>query len=158
MIGRLRRWIVPLLLLGTMAYALAEEVTLTTYYPSPRGVYNELRTAGDVAIGTLGPPGARLAIVGGGATSATAALQIRDVNGTALLTVENGGNVGIGTTSLGQKLHVAGSVGWSGNLLEGVVPWARLPNLPFNCPPGQTIKSIGAGGPTAANCSPPVYQ
>jgi len=53
MIGRLRSWLVPLLLLGTMAYALAEELTLTTYYPSPRGVYQELRTTGNVQVGTL---------------------------------------------------------------------------------------------------------
>ena len=31
------------LLLGSSIYALAEEITLTTYYPSPRGVYQELR-------------------------------------------------------------------------------------------------------------------
>ena len=81
----LNGWLVMGLLLGTMAYCLAEEIILTTYYPSPRGVYNELRTAGDVAIGTLDPPGARLEIVGEDTTSATSALQIRNVDGTALL-------------------------------------------------------------------------
>ncbi len=114
MTGRLQSWMVALLLLGTMAVALAEELTLTTYYPSPRGMYDELRTAGNVAIGTLNPPtpGARLEIVGGGATSATSALQIRNADGTALLGVENGGNVGIGTMNPAStsKLDVIGTI------------------------------------------------
>jgi len=32
-----------MLLVATISYSIAEEVTLTTYYPSPRGVYNELQ-------------------------------------------------------------------------------------------------------------------
>jgi|GEM_PF-5979490 len=35
-------WLVVVLLLGTVAYVLAEDLTLSTYYPSPRGVYKEL--------------------------------------------------------------------------------------------------------------------
>ena len=45
------RWLVVALLFVTAAYAVAEEVTLTTYYPSPRGVYEQLRAiseSGDV--------------------------------------------------------------------------------------------------------------
>ncbi len=34
---------VLIILLGTMMYAIAEELTITTYYPSPRGVYRALR-------------------------------------------------------------------------------------------------------------------
>ncbi len=156
MTGRLQSWMVPLLLLGTMAYALAEELTLTTYYPSPRGVYNELRTQGDVAIGKLDAPNARLEIRGRTLGTSENALAVGNLNGEARLVVQDDGNVGIGTTSPGQKLHVAGPVGWVGDLLEGHVPWARLPVslLPFNCPAGETIKSISAPGPT---CGPPVY-
>ncbi|MBI2885019.1 MAG: hypothetical protein HYY15_02475 [Candidatus Omnitrophica bacterium] len=36
-------WIAGAAVLGALAYALAEDVTLTTYYPSPRGVYKEVR-------------------------------------------------------------------------------------------------------------------
>ena len=43
MSARLKSWLGCGLLLGTAIYALAEEITLTTYYPSPRGVYQELR-------------------------------------------------------------------------------------------------------------------
>ena len=59
----LRGWMVPLILLGVVAYALAEDLTLTTYYPSPRGVYKELRVAQRLALGTGVPP-ARLTVTG----------------------------------------------------------------------------------------------
>ena len=49
------RWLVVVLLFVTAAYAIAEEVTLTTYYPSPRGVYEDLRATGTVGIGTMTP-------------------------------------------------------------------------------------------------------
>ena len=61
------RWLVIILLLGTCAYAIAEDITLTTYYPSPRGVYDQLQSMGDtllaqsggnVGIGTTSPNGA----------------------------------------------------------------------------------------------------
>ena len=42
MAGFFKQWLTLGLLLGTLGYALAEDVTLTTYYPSPRGVYREL--------------------------------------------------------------------------------------------------------------------
>ncbi|MBI3021180.1 MAG: hypothetical protein HYY59_04180 [Candidatus Omnitrophica bacterium] len=70
-----RNWFVVALLLGTTAYAIAEEIALTTYYPSPRGVYQELRTtgntylatqSGNVGIGTTSPsPSEKLDVVGG---------------------------------------------------------------------------------------------
>jgi len=60
----LKNGLVIALLLGTAFYALAEDITLTTYYPSPRGVYQELTTTsntylatqgGNVGIGTASP-------------------------------------------------------------------------------------------------------
>ena len=60
----LTRWVVVTMVCGLAAYAVAEEITLTTYYPSPRGVYEELRTtkntflaieSGNVGIGTTAP-------------------------------------------------------------------------------------------------------
>jgi|GEM_PF-6274076 len=35
-------WLVVVVLLGTAAYALAEDLTLSTYYPSPRGRYKQI--------------------------------------------------------------------------------------------------------------------
>ncbi len=94
--SRLRGWLVVGVLLATAAYVLAEEISLTTYYPSPKGAYQTLSSTstshfatyeGGVGIGTADP-------------------------GTAKLAVMNG-NVGIGTTSPAQfnggpaKLHIA---------------------------------------------------
>ncbi|MBI4598552.1 MAG: hypothetical protein HY737_09160 [Candidatus Omnitrophica bacterium] len=57
----MKAWLLVGLLLATAGYVIAEEITLTTYYPSPRGVYQELRSTsssyfatggGSVGIGT----------------------------------------------------------------------------------------------------------
>ena len=102
-------------------------LTITTYYPSPFGVYNELRAKrmaigdtyydpsttsindpadliveGDVGVGTTNP-GSKLGVNGGisaGTYSGTAAPS----NGMIV-----SGNVGIGTTSPGSKLDVTGT-------------------------------------------------
>jgi len=67
-----------------------EQLTITTYYPSPYGSYNELSTAsntylatsgGSVGIGTSNPGTAKLAVIGG--------------------------NVGIGTTTPQVPLHIS---------------------------------------------------
>lgn len=44
------RWLLVLLFFVTGAYAVAENITLTTYYPSPRGVYQQLRATTEVDI------------------------------------------------------------------------------------------------------------
>ena len=49
-----RTWMVGGLLLSTMAYAMAEDITLTTYYPSPRGVYEQIVTTGQTTLATNG--------------------------------------------------------------------------------------------------------
>jgi len=60
--------------LGHDAYALAEELSLTTYYPSPKGAYQTLSSTstshfatyeGGVGIGTADPGTAKLAVMGG---------------------------------------------------------------------------------------------
>ena len=55
MLRRLKPWLTLAVLLGTMAYAIAEDITLTTYYPSPRGVYQELRAMGNLGVGIMAP-------------------------------------------------------------------------------------------------------
>jgi len=78
-----------LLLMPFLARA-QEQLTITTYYPSPYGSYNELSTAsntylatsgGSVGIGTSNPGTAKLAVIGG--------------------------NVGIGTTTPQAPLHIS---------------------------------------------------
>ncbi len=47
-----RGWVVLVVLLGTMAYAIAEDVTFVSYVPSPRGIYSELRSRDGIKIGS----------------------------------------------------------------------------------------------------------
>lgn len=44
-----------LALLGFGVTLIAEEITLTTYYPAPYGAYDELTVSGNVGIGTTAP-------------------------------------------------------------------------------------------------------
>ncbi len=65
-------WLIGLLLLGTLGYALAEDVTVTTYYPSPRGIYKQIQTTDDTFLATQGGG------VGIGTTIPAAKLTIQD--------------------------------------------------------------------------------
>jgi len=70
---RLRQGLIVVgLCLGSVAYAIAADLTMTTYYPTPYGSYRELRTlnntflavnAGNVGIG-LTTPTAKLHVQG----------------------------------------------------------------------------------------------
>lgn len=100
-------WVVLTLVLGTMAYAIAADVTLTTYYPSPRGVYQELRTSGDLHVGALGAATARLHVT---QTAAANALLVEDQAADASpFVVDQNGNVGIGVSAPTLPLDVLGS-------------------------------------------------
>ncbi len=43
------RWLIGVLVLMSGAYAVAEELNLVTYFPAPRGVYEELHVRGDTS-------------------------------------------------------------------------------------------------------------
>ncbi len=126
----LRSWLVPLILLGVIGYALAEDLTLTTYYPSPRGVYQELRTSGDVAIGTTSPPRVRLEVQGAAATTGMALLITNQASGLtpalSRLAVTNDGQVGLGMRPLSAASPQALIIGTSAGLTGadcGSLPW-----------------------------------
>ncbi len=108
-----RRWwggFLLVIVLGVVAYALAEDLTLTTFYPSPRGVYKELRASGDVAIGTTGTPQARLQVVR--ATDATSlALLVEDApNDPTPLVLDETGKLGLGTRDPTGPLTITGAM------------------------------------------------
>jgi len=104
-----RGWLVVGLLWTTTLYALAEELSLTTYYPSPKGAYQTLSStdssrfatyAGNVGIGTISPAATtKLEVKGAGNTSGSAGLHVTNSDGTSGLFVRDDGNVGIGTVS-----------------------------------------------------------
>ncbi len=84
----------------------AEDVTVTTYYPSPRGVYDELRTTGDVGVGVTGPVLGKLHVV---QTAIAPAFRVEDEATATEVTpflIDFDGNVGAGTGAPGAKLHV----------------------------------------------------
>ena len=89
------------LLMATAATELASEnVTLTTYYPSPSGVYAKMITTSDTYLSTTAS-----GKVGIGTTAPTNKLSLVGGNADVI-----GGRIGIGTTAPTQALDVAGTV------------------------------------------------
>ncbi len=82
-----------------LSAGFAEEITLTTYYPSPYGVYEEMRSK-KMAIGDAYYDSSSHCWPGGPCPSV--------IDGAADLVVE--GNVGIGTTNPSEELDVDGNV------------------------------------------------
>jgi len=99
----LKNGLVIALLLGTAFYALAEDITLITYYPSPRGVYQELTTTSNTYLATQGGN------VGIGTATPTQKLE---VNGALKLVSNVGGFPGpaIYASQGGGVLALTGSV------------------------------------------------
>ena len=129
---RLKGWLVVGLLLGTAVYAIAEEISLTTYYPSPKGAYQTLSSTsssyfasyeGSVGIGTrASPAGTKFAVAGSPAVDPFAGncppgTDWYDENGDTFkgageckptaLAATVAGKVGIGTMSPAHYLTIA---------------------------------------------------
>ena len=106
---RLSGWLVVICLVSTTLYAMAEEFTLVTYYPSPRGVYQELRVGGG---GPFPDPKGYLHIVQFNADTRPALRVDTDQTGANPVVVDATGAVGIGTASptTNTKLDVRGCV------------------------------------------------
>lgn len=114
-----------LLALGFAGYtAYAENVAISTYYPSPYGTYQNLdvtadahfaTASGNVGIGTASP-GSKLTVNGTSSLqgNTTVSGTFSTTQGTNLATAS--GNVGIGTASPGYDLEVSGNTYVSGNL------------------------------------------
>ncbi|MBI2884695.1 MAG: hypothetical protein HYY15_00810 [Candidatus Omnitrophica bacterium] len=133
---KLRHGLVLFALLGVAVYALAEDLTLTTYYPSPRGVYQSLRATEDLTVGTRVSKGT---LTVAGETVHTefgecpAGYDWYDENGNGVkdfegeckrtgIVITSPGYVGIGTTNPGYTLNVNGIVNAT-NFYKGGVPF-----------------------------------
>ncbi len=142
------------LLLGFAAATVAEDVTVQTYYPSPKGVYEELRTTGDVGIGIATAPGARLRVVQPGGADA---LRVDDQGGgdPSPFVINQNGDVGIGMAAPQVELHVKSNTSnadiatessdgfkWTMSTETGTGRWAVNRNIPGDLP---TIISAQSG-------------
>lgn len=87
----------------------SEDVTITTYYPSPSGIFKTLSSTGTTSLATGTGSTDRVGI---GTASASNKLT---VSGNADFT----GNVGIGTSTPSQQLTVSGNANIMGNLGAG---------------------------------------
>ena len=143
-------WLAGGLVVLTAVYAVAEDITLSTTYPLPRGVYQELHTMGDVSVGADATASARLHVIQPDTNTAPAfRVDDNDPDADPFL-IDANGNVGIGTAAPAQKLSVqGGSVNTSVKLMEGgnaLVPAGTV--LLFNlgsCPGGWSSVAAAAG-------------
>ena len=106
--AQLKAWLIVGSLFSGIVSVSAEEITIVTYYPSPRGVYEELRASGDVGIGAITAPGARLHVTQQGVADA---VRVDDeaADGTPFV-IDQDGNVGIKTGLPVTPLDVGGGI------------------------------------------------
>jgi hypothetical protein len=131
-----------LMIVGLSFTLTAENVTMSTYYPAPSGVYGRLITTQDTMLGRDGTSSVTL-----GSATAPAA-------GTKLAVM--GGRVGIGTLTPGAYgatpalLDVAGPVAANDVWLKGVNRWAS------QAVPTPTVVTVQGVGPNVATATCPV--
>ena len=133
---RWRGWAVAAGMLCAMGPSAAEDVTVSTYYPSPRGVYRELRTSGDVHIGSMAAPSARLHVEQAGPT---VAFRVDDEAGDlSPFTIDQDGNVGVG----GSRILTDGFDGTNMFWFRTGGPEPSSVFLGFNGTPGGLANSV----------------
>ncbi|MBI4376301.1 MAG: hypothetical protein HY549_07605, partial [Elusimicrobia bacterium] len=123
----------------------SENITLSTYYPAPSGIYTRIITTGDTI---LARDGGRVGI---GTASPSAKLEVA---GTAHITGQlriEGGSPGAGKTLVSDA---TGLGSWqdppgAGSIPRGVVAFTAVGPFSFTVPPGVTrllVEVYGAGG------------
>ena len=118
--------------------ALVVSGTGTNYYSTNVGIGTSTPNGalvvfgGNVGFGSTNP-GSTLEVVGGGATSATSSVHVRDSALASKFIVNDAGNVGVGSSVPRQKVEVTGSVIVSANVGIG------------NTAPTQALVVTGAG-------------
>lgn len=124
----LHAWMVVVILLGTMVYAVAEDFSLTTYYPSPRGVYQALR----VGSGTAPSPMAHLQIMHSDASLPLSFRVDHNAAGTDPVVIDASGRLGIGSATPSDKLTIIGGT-------------LRVPDAPVVVVDDPKVKTIQPG-------------
>ncbi|MBI4596787.1 MAG: hypothetical protein HY737_00105 [Candidatus Omnitrophica bacterium] len=137
----MKAWLLVGLLLATAGYVIAEEITLTTYYPSPRGVYQELRSTSSSYFATGGGN------VGIGTDAPQATL---DVNGGIRLGTVAACNAATEGTLryAAKKLEVCDGANWVSAFGGG---WEQIGDNIVNTNKGQVIIKSDLGLPAISN-------
>lgn len=120
-------WAVGVLGAALTVVAVAEDVTVSTYYPSPKGVYQQLSTTGNTTLATqggavtVGAVATPASLTVNGAFSATGAATMASTLAVTGATTLNGalnvtgtttvGTLNAGTTSVGPLTAGATTVG-----------------------------------------------
>lgn len=136
--------------------AVAEDVTVSTYYPSPKGVYQQLSTTGQTVLATGGgsvgigtaAPGATLDVNGNCNVVGPTTLG-NTLTAAGAVTFNNGLQVTAGNTTVGTLTAAATTVG---PLTAGATTAASVTTNGFAMPPGsvngRVLTSDGAGNGT----------
>lgn len=153
-----KSWLVFALLVGTTAYCVAEQVMVSTTYPSPLGVYQELRATADLGVGTM-TPGQKLDVYQN--DTSTVLASIRNNSATLWAGINAVGEGQVGTFTPSKLQLIAGgqnqvtidpsgpSVVLSGqlllaNLASDPSPLPRRGAIYFNTTTGRIRRSDGA--------------
>jgi len=120
----------------------AEELTITTYYPSPYGSYSNLYVAGNLGIGTTAAATNNNKLeISIGSTDGTSKPLVIGKGSTNYLVMLNNGNLGIGVTNPGATLDVGGDID-APNLTRDSCAWTSLGSGSVTCSEGYFAAGI----------------